>query len=227
MNPLSGFERLPVPVLEQLHRVVEIWKKQLPGELTGIYLHGSIALRAFRPESGDLDLLAVVKNSLSPERRLALAAEMIKLDGQSCPLEMSAVRLCDLHPWKTPGNCVFHYSDYWRERYQKRLSDPAAECYVADQDFPDPDVTSYIRLIHAALCCTARRSLKSLKRSQTKISGRPSAPMWKSTIFTAMRPGIWPATFSFWDAFFPSKRLIRSCPSTTRGSGWRSMCRRS
>lgn len=147
MPPLLGFDQLPAPVAEQLHRVVELWKKQLPGELVGIYLHGSIALRAFRPESGDLDVLAVVKNSLSTKRRLALAAEMIKLDGQPCPLELSAVRLCDLHPWKTPGNCVFHYSDYWRERYQKRLSDPAAECYVVDQDFPDADVTSYIRLI--------------------------------------------------------------------------------
>lgn len=87
MPPLLGFDQLPAPVAEQLHRVVKLWKKQLPGELVGIYLHGSIALRAFRPESGDLDVLAVVKNSLSTKRRLALAAEMIKLDGQPCPLE--------------------------------------------------------------------------------------------------------------------------------------------
>ena len=46
-----------------------------------------------------------------------------------------------------PGNCVFHYSDFWSERIEQRLHDPDFNCYVLDREFPDADVTSYIKLI--------------------------------------------------------------------------------
>jgi len=51
-------------------------------------------------------------------------------------------RLSDVRPWKTPGNCVFHYSDFWKDRYIEKLLNPDAECFVVDNEFPDADVTS-------------------------------------------------------------------------------------
>ena len=41
----------------------------------------------------------------------------------------------------------FHYSDFWSERIEQRLHDPDFNCYVLDREFPDADVTSYIKLI--------------------------------------------------------------------------------
>ena len=61
---LIGFEKLPQEILERLDGITELWKRQLGARLIGLYLHGSIALCAFRPESGDLDLAAVVRDSL-------------------------------------------------------------------------------------------------------------------------------------------------------------------
>ena len=73
--------------------------------------------------------------------------DIIKIDRSPCPLEMSAVKKIDAKNWKTPGNCVFHYSDFWTKKYLERFKNPNLEVYVADHEFPDADVTSYIKLL--------------------------------------------------------------------------------
>ena len=147
MRELVGFEKLPEAIREQIRNITEIWKKHMGGDLVGVYLHGSIVLNAFCPESGDIDILVVVKNGISPEKRLEIAKDVISADQKPRPVEMSAIKLSDALNWVNDGNCVFHYSDYWTERYLRRFEDPKAEVCVVDQDFPDPDVTGYIRVI--------------------------------------------------------------------------------
>ncbi len=143
---LFGYNELPDSIAAQIDAVAEVWKKRLGGDLAGIYLHGSIALGAFCPDSGDIDLLVVTRRGLSADERLAIAKEIISLDNHPRPLEMSAVRVDDLGK---PGDvvCVFHYSGYWTGRYLARFDNPGTECYVVDNDFPDPDIKSYIKLI--------------------------------------------------------------------------------
>lgn len=147
MSNLIGFRDLPNEILNQINKVVNIWKKHLGDELIGVYLHGSIALDAFNPDSGDIDILVVVKDSIDIPVKLEIARDIIGLDRKPCPLEMSAVKLSDARNWKTPGNCVFHYSDFWTEKYVERFSNPDADVYVVDHEFPDADVTSYIKLL--------------------------------------------------------------------------------
>ena len=147
MKNLAGYNDLPEEIRNQIDMVVNIWKKYIRDELVGVYLHGSIVLNAFHSKSGDIDILVVVNQSLDVSTKLSIAKEIIEIDKKPCPLEMSAILLKDAREWKTPGNCVFHYSDFWTERYKERLANQAAECYVVDNEFPDADVTSYIRLI--------------------------------------------------------------------------------
>ena len=99
MANLIGFNELPPDISAQIGSVVEVWKKHLGDQLVGVYLHGSIALGAFSPDSGDIDILIVVNCSLSPEMRLDIVSDIILLDKKPRPLEMSAVRLCDLENW--------------------------------------------------------------------------------------------------------------------------------
>ena len=147
MGNLLGYKDLPQEIVNQINSVVAIWKKHVGEDLIGVYLHGSIALHAFRPESGDIDLLIVVKDSIETERKLEIARDIIEIDGKPRPLEMSAIKQTDAMNWKTPGNCVFHYSDFWTAKYMERFENPDFEVYVADHEFPDADVTSYIRLL--------------------------------------------------------------------------------
>lgn len=147
LSHLIGYQDLPVEILNQIHDVVDIWKKHLGDDLIGVYLHGSIVLNAFQPDTGDIDLLVVVKDSMDIATKLAIARDIIDIDRKPCPLEMSAVKQADAINWKTPGNCVFHYSDYWTAGYLERFQNPDTEVYVVDHEFPDADVTSYIRLL--------------------------------------------------------------------------------
>lgn len=145
---LTGYDNLPKKVSSQIDAAVSIWKKHMGARLEGIYLHGSIALGAFNPNSGDIDILIVVNEAPTVQEKLDIASEIIEIDKRPCPLEMSAITLHNAQTWKNPGNCVFHYSDYWTERYKQRLADGKSQVYVADNEFPDADVTSYIGLIN-------------------------------------------------------------------------------
>lgn len=147
MSTLLGYKDLPLEILNQINSVVDIWKRHLGDNLIGVYLHGSIALNAFNPDSGDIDLLVVVKDSIEISTKLEIARDIIEIDRKPRPLEMSAVKQTDAINWKTPGNCVFHYSDFWTDKYLERFSNPDLEVYVADHEFPDADVTSYIKLL--------------------------------------------------------------------------------
>lgn len=147
MGELLGYYDLPDEIQDQIGKTVSIWRNHMQDELTGVYLHGSIALNAFNPDSGDIDLLIVVKNPIPVEKRIEIAKDIIAIDNTPRPLEMSAVTENDAGKWKNPGKCVFHYSDFWTERYLERFGNPEKELYVTDYDFPDADVTSYIRLI--------------------------------------------------------------------------------
>lgn len=147
MINLLGYKNLPLEILNQINSVVDIWKRHLGDNLIGVYLHGSIVLKAFNPDSGDIDILVVVKDSVKVATKLEIAKDIIKIDRSPCPLEMSAVKQIDAKNWKTPGNCVFHYSDFWTIEYLERFKNPNLEVYVADHEFPDADVTSYIKLL--------------------------------------------------------------------------------
>ena len=147
MSNLLGYKDLPLEILNQINGVVDIWKRHLGDNLIGIYLHGSIALNAFCPDSGDIDLLVVVKDSVEISTKLEIARDIIEIDRKPCPLEMSAVKQADAINWKTPGNCVFHYSDFWTAKYLDKFRNPDLEVYVADHEFTDVDVTGYIKLL--------------------------------------------------------------------------------
>ena len=131
MSNLIGYKDLPFEVLNQINSVVDIWKRHLGDNLIGVYLHCSIALNAFNPASGDIDLLVVVKDSIGISTKLEIAKNIIEIDRKPCPLEMSAVKQADAINWKTPGNCVFHYSDFWTDKYLKKFRNPDFEVYVA------------------------------------------------------------------------------------------------
>ena len=48
--------------------------------MIGVYLHGSIALKAFNPDSGDIDILVVVRDSIDVETKLDIARDIIEHD---------------------------------------------------------------------------------------------------------------------------------------------------
>lgn len=55
---------------EILNEIVKQSKKLLGVELVGIYLHGSMAMGCFNSDKSDIDLLIVIKNSITDIQKL-------------------------------------------------------------------------------------------------------------------------------------------------------------
>ena len=55
--------------------------KEITGEkLTGIYLHGSLAMGCFHPEKSDIDLIVVVSENLSDDQKGLLMQNIVLLN---------------------------------------------------------------------------------------------------------------------------------------------------
>lgn len=50
------------------------------GSLTGVYLHGSMAMGCFNPEKSDIDLIVVVSGSISKDRKLDFMQRLVRLN---------------------------------------------------------------------------------------------------------------------------------------------------
>ncbi len=158
----KNYKTLPPDVKEQINNVIDTWLKCIGDSVIGIYLHGSIVLGCFVEGVSDIDILIVCDRRLSRVERLLISKNIIELDCTQSPLEMSAIALNDLNPWKHPTPCQFHYSDYWTEHYKKLLNGNIKESFIVDDDICDPDIASYIHLINQNGICIYGRPINDI-----------------------------------------------------------------
>lgn len=140
------YDTISPAVRAQLDGTLRLCQHHLGPDLLAVYLHGSMSLGRFQEPASDLDLLVLTARKLPRGERLALARDLLLLDQRPCPLELSALYIEDLCPWRHPAPCQFHYSGAWADHYQKLLSGGCADSFLLDTDFPDPDIACHIRL---------------------------------------------------------------------------------
>ncbi len=145
---MSGYnwENCPADVREQIEEVQQFLVRTLSGSLIGIYVHGSLCLGCFQPAHSDLDLLVVTKERFNPAQRFALMNGFLALHRKPIPLELSILCIDELRPWQHPTPYQFHFSEYWRERYEQI----AAANHIGFWDFPetctDGDLACHVTL---------------------------------------------------------------------------------
>ncbi|ANS66029.1 nucleotidyltransferase [Streptomyces lincolnensis] len=84
----------------------------------GVYLHGSAVLGGLRPHS-DVDVLVVVRRSLTGGERRELLEELLKMSGNGArPVELIVVVQDDVRPWRYPPTCDFLYGEWLRAGYE-------------------------------------------------------------------------------------------------------------
>lgn len=133
-------------VQELLQSIREGFETALGDQLTGIYVHGSLAFECFNPECSDVDLIVAVKAPLSFESKKQLLEWILRRE-QDAPekgLEMSVVldRYC--RAFVHPCPFEFHYSkghQAWAQR------DP--DDYCRSMNGTDPDLAAHFTVIHA------------------------------------------------------------------------------
>lgn len=158
----KNYKTLPSDVKEQIRNVTDTWLKCIGESVVGIYLHGSIALNYFVEGVSDIDILIICDRQLSRDERLLISKNIIEIDRKPSHLEISAVRINDLNPWKYPTPCQFHYSDTWTEHYKNLLNGNIKESFIVDEDFCDSDIASYVHLINQRGICIYGRPIKDV-----------------------------------------------------------------
>lgn len=116
----------------------------LKDNLTGIYLHGSIAMGCFNGQKSDIDLIVVVQRELSNAIKRQYMDKIVELNDQAPGkgLELSVVRESACNPVIYPTPYELHFSAIHLNRY---ASDP--EEYIEKMKGMDKDLAAHFKII--------------------------------------------------------------------------------
>ena len=128
-------------------RIADLFARVLGENLVGIYVHGSLAFGCFTWETGDIDLIIVVKNEPEPAQKREIIETVIEI-GKSAPakgVEFSVLLADDCGNFSHPMPYVMHCSNAHTERY---LSD--MDGHIARLRGTDRDLAAHLTVMKAA-----------------------------------------------------------------------------
>ena len=114
-------------------------------DIIGFYIHGSLAMGGFNPKRSDIDVLVVTNNTMTVETKRKLGKFVLGYSSFPFPVEISFLNQEQLRDWQHPCPFDFHYSESWRERYEKDLFDGTFE-FINDSINTDPDLAAHITI---------------------------------------------------------------------------------
>lgn len=137
----------PTSTRVQINMLCENLQATLATNLSGIYLHGSLALGCFNPERSDIDLLVAVQHPLTVFVKRQLITLLLENSQQPGPLEISFLVAEQVNPYQHPLPSDLHYSESWREKYQTDLASNAWQRWNEKQQ-TDPDMDAHLTILH-------------------------------------------------------------------------------
>ena len=119
--------------------------KAIMGEkLTGIYLHGSLAMGCFNPDKSDIDLIIVIEQNISDEQKMKFMERVVALNQQAPAkgLEMSIVLRKYCNPFVYPTPFELHFSPTYLQWFHD-----APQNYVQNMKGDDKDLAAHFTII--------------------------------------------------------------------------------
>lgn len=127
-----------------LDRITFAAKNILGDALTGIYLHGSLAMGCFNPEKSDIDLILVINREMTDGQKKQFMKMVAELNAKAPRkgLELSVVKeeVCRHFVYPTPFELHFSptHLKWWQD-------DP--EGYIRRMKGTDPDLAAHFMII--------------------------------------------------------------------------------
>lgn len=124
--------------------------------IVGYYLHGSLAIGGFNPKSSDIDLLVVTKNAVPYNEKVMLTKLFLQASKNPFPIEISFMNKSQLEKWVYPPAYDYHYSEYWRVRFED-----SKEKWLLEEN-TDADLAAHITIINYKGICLKGQSIKDV-----------------------------------------------------------------
>lgn len=118
----------------------------LKERLTGVYLHGSLAMGCFHPEKSDIDLIVVIRERISDEQKMRLMERIVGLNriAPEKGLEISVIKQEYCRPFVYPTPYELHFS---LMHLQWFCDDPQG--YVENMHGEDADLAAHITILQS------------------------------------------------------------------------------
>lgn len=119
-----------------LDEIIRKSKNIFNQNLTGIYLHGSMAMRCFNPKKSDLDLIVVIEKEIADEQKLRFMEAIIRLN-ESAPhkgIELSIIKKEYCNDFVYPTPFELHFSSMHLQWFKDNPVDYISKMKGADKD---------------------------------------------------------------------------------------------
>ncbi len=122
-----------------------ISKETIGDKLTGIYLHGSMAMGCFNHEKSDIDLLIVIENDITDVQKMEFMKQVVTLNEQAPAkgLEISIVKREYCRPFVYPTPFELHFSPMHLQWFRDN-----PENYVENMRGEDKDLAAHFTIIN-------------------------------------------------------------------------------
>ena len=111
----------PTAVKTQVDTFCAHLQALLETNLSGIYLHGSLAMGCFNPDRSDIDLLVVTTRGMNIETKRLVIHLLLHASMAPSPIEISFLVEQQMHPFQHPLPFDLHYGESHREQYRQAL----------------------------------------------------------------------------------------------------------
>lgn len=157
MNQQSWSNCGPV-VKQQVHRLIAELTDILQQNLTGIYLHGSLAYGCFNPTRSDIDLLVFTQYRMSVKTKQRVAHTLLEFSTDPVRLEVSFLSRDQIVPWRYPTPYDFHYGDELRDRLRQELDEGGWQNWNEEDRF-DLDLAAHFTMTSKRGVCLFGQSI--------------------------------------------------------------------
>lgn len=151
---LSGMRNMFYQKL--MDEFVAVTKEIIGERLTGIYLHGSLAMGCFNPEKSDIDLIVIIEDDISDSQKMEFMKLVVGLNQQAPAkgLEISIVKRSYCKPFVYPTPFELHFSPMHLQWFSDNPQN-----YVENMRGEDKDLAAHVTIINKygiVLCGEAR-----------------------------------------------------------------------
>ena len=147
-----NWETCPSEIKDFVFNIQNEIAQILSDDIVGFYLHGSLAMGGFNPKNSDVDILVVTKNFIKVDVKRKLAKLFLKHSKSPFPIEISILNKNQLENWNHPCPFDFHYSEFWRERYEDDLLKGTYNFLNAESN-TDADLAAHLTITrHRGIC---------------------------------------------------------------------------